>query len=95
MGLSLGVREGSRIIIDQSELVVMSVSSTLCQVAIGASKGRAGKIGKFDIVATERVEILPGVFCQLGKVDEHGGQSYTRLVFEAPRSIAIERVKGT
>lgn len=90
MGLSLGVKEGSRILIGGGELLVKTVSSGRCQVVVQYDDPPS--MLAFDIVATERTEIMPCVFCQLGKVDDHGGQSYTRLVFEAPRSIPIERL---
>lgn len=94
MGLSLGVREGARIQFSGSvnaELMVRSVSATVCKIGIASSNPNIAE-GEYDIVADERKEILPGVFCQVGKVDDHGGQSYTRLVFEAPRVVQISRL---
>lgn len=91
MGLSLGVKEGARIRIGEDPAAVVhveKVSSKLVKISVTA--GHLPQV--FDIVATERKLILPNVYCQLGKVDAQGGQSYTRLVFEAPRSIPIERV---
>lgn len=88
MGLSLGVRAGSKILIGAQEVNVLKVSQTEVEVET------------FDLIRTrrvvklteqERVELFPEVFCSVGKVDLQAGNSYTRLVFEAPRTIAIER----
>lgn len=95
MGLSLGVKQGARIKIGKAAtLEVLKVEKKKVEVAVSSVLHSPDEVSTelFSIVDTERKEILPTVYCQLGKVDEHGGQSYNRLVFEAPRSVKIDRL---
>lgn len=93
MPLSLGVKKGSKIKVDQSMVEVVDVVS-LSEIRINVSNGMLRQIKQHTITNEERTEILPEVFVSAGRDDgaDHSTKGYTRLAFEAPRRIKINRV---
>lgn len=87
MALSLGVREHDRITIGDSMVRVVSISGPNI---IGISVNGGDVIYVSD---TEKIEILPEVWVFCGRSDNQKFEKYSRLAFEAPRSIRIERIK--
>lgn len=90
MALSLGVTDGSKIRVGSDIVEVVSVVGTAhIQVRVGGQNHL--------ITDCERTEILPGVFVSCGRNDDRqfGGASFSRLAFEAPRSIEIKRIGGS
>lgn len=88
MALSLGVTDGSKIRVGTEILEVVTIVGTAhIQVRV------AGK--NFLITDCERTEVLPGVFVSCGRNDDKQfAASFSRLAFEAPRSIEIKRIGG-
>lgn len=89
MPLSLGVKKGSKVTVGDAMVEVREIVS-LSEIHVSVNNGPA-----VVITNAERTEILPGVFLQAGR-DEgagHSTKSYTRLAFDAPRSIPINRVR--
>lgn len=90
MALSLGVSGGSKIDISLADQVVtikvdrIHSASHLTLIV----KGR-----KVEIDDKERVEILPEVFVSCGLSQPTRGNRSTRIAFEAPIEIGINRVK--
>lgn len=88
MALSLGISVGSKIRVGTSVVEVVSVMGT-ARVLIKVE----GK--EFMITDCERTEILPNVFVSCGRNDDKQFlASFSRLAFEAPRSIEINRMMG-
>lgn len=87
MALSLGVAAGSKIKVGSDIVEVVSVVGT-AHVQIGV-RGQS-----YLITDCERTEILPNVFVSCGRNDDRqfGGAGFSRLAFEAPRSIDIKRI---
>jgi hypothetical protein len=84
VALSLQVRDGDRIRVGQSVLVVVACEPTGC---VRVSVDFAAPI---DLSAYERVQVLPRVWVAVGTERRHAGSS--RLAFEAARDIRIERM---
>lgn len=85
MALSIGVSQGTKIMVDDHELLVEDVpKATLVQVLF------QGK--KYLVSDEERIEIYPSVYMSCGLSDERKHDHNSRLAFEAPRSIEIYRV---
>lgn len=82
MALVLGVVDGSRIYIDDTPLDVVKVfpSSILVELA-GV---------RYSLSKEESVEVYPQVFVSVG-VSKKRDVALPRLLFEAPRDIAINR----
>lgn len=86
VALSIGVGKGSRIKVGDSMLrVVEIVPGVAISVQLDGNK-------TFMITDSERTEIMPGVFVQIG-LNPKNVDSGSRLAFEAPRSITINRVR--
>lgn len=85
MALSLGVKRGKRILVGGRELVVRSVLAA--NSVLVSFEGR-------EILVTDmqREELMPGVFVSCGLSLKAADNQYSRLAFEAPRSVRIERV---
>lgn len=47
---------------------------------------------EYEVTSMERVKLAEGVFVSCGPWNGKGMESYSRLAFEAPRSIRIERI---
>ena len=84
MALSLGVRKNQRIKIGESVLTVLEiVSSAIVRISFG---------GKEYLVSDlERVKLGDEIYVQVG-LSPTGATRYTRLAFEAPRRIKINRL---
>ena len=85
MALSIGVTAGTRIRVDEQLVHVLEARPKMVTIRVDNSKPRV-------ITDEERTEILPRVFVQCG-VQEGLLVSGSRLAFEAPREIKIERVR--
>lgn len=88
MALSIGVKAGSKI-------KVKSVRDHIVEVLNVPSHDRlviSVDGVQFEVTDKQRVEILPRVFVFCGSKDSRGVESYTRLAFEAPKIVRIERV---
>jgi hypothetical protein len=84
MALSIGVHEGSKVMVGGSILSVLDIaSSTHVSVEF---KGKT-----FLITDAARTKVADDVFISCGsKQQKH--ERYSRLAFEAPRDIPISRV---
>lgn len=90
MALSLGVSKGSEIVVglsDREETIQVLDVECGTRVAIKVM----GK--RLEIDDQERVEVLPEVFVSCGLSNPHRGSRTSRLAFEAPRRIKINRVR--
>jgi hypothetical protein len=87
LALSIGVTRGSRIRVGQS---MVKVEEIVQDVAVTLSVD-GGK--KFMITDSERTQIIPEVFVQLGLNHRSSGTNSSRLAFEAPFSIKINRIR--
>jgi hypothetical protein len=87
MALSLGVKRGARILIGGQLLIVKSI--------LAANKILI-QFGDKDALVTDlqRTELMPDAYVSAGQPDdgEDTPPVYTRLAFEAPRAIRIERI---
>ena len=105
--LSLGVKKGSKIVIggqpvrrvvpNQKPVVVRVDGGTLLTVedVLGVDEILIDVAGqKFKVTNLEKVQVAPNVFVSSGRDEkgEHATGSYTRLCFEAPLSVNINRV---
>lgn len=89
MALVLGCKLGSGIrigTVDGTTMVTVSTIDPELEVQLEVTDRL------FKITDQERTEIMPDVFVSLGSGSSTKGDRYCRLVFEAPRSIRIERV---
>lgn len=88
MALSLGVSVGSEITIGPvNRLKVLDIiGGTQVKIEVGGNQ--------FLIDDQERQEVLPEVFVSCGLSAPTRGTHTSRLAFEAPRSIKIDRVKA-
>jgi sRNA-binding carbon storage regulator CsrA len=89
MALSLGVAAGSKIIIGDSLLKVLSIEDGLT-ITLDVDGTR------YVVNDQERTEILPNVFVSCGQTMPSrtgSSQKTSRLAIEAPRAIQIDRVK--
>lgn len=86
--LSLGVKRGFKIMIGESKMRVVDVpSSTEIMVVINGGHPKR-------ITDKEMTEVLPEVKCTIGYFPaEEQHDHYARLLFSAPRSISIQRVR--
>jgi sRNA-binding carbon storage regulator CsrA len=82
MALVLGVVEGARIYIDDTPLDVLKISKTSISVEVSG-------VG-YILSQNESVEVYPKVFVSVG-VSKKRDVALPRLLFEAPRDIAINR----
>lgn len=89
MALSLGVSIGSEITLGPDNVlkVLDIVGGTQVKVQING-----GKV--FDIDDSERQEVLPDVFVSCGLSTTSRGAKTSRLAFEAPLSVKIDRPKA-
>lgn len=90
MALSLGVTKGSKVEIALADRVVL-VKVTNIDSATQLTLEVEGTAVTID--DKERVEILPQVFVSCGLSRPARGNRSTRLAFEAPLEIKINRVK--
>ena len=88
MALSLGVRKGDHIKVGATMIEVVRVED---DNIIGLYVAGQPLIYVSD---TEKTEILPDVWVFCGSTTRQQYDGYSRLAFEAPREIRIERVKG-
>lgn len=85
MALSIGVRGGKRVRIGKHILTILEV--------IAPDKVRVAFNGReFLVTDLERVKLMEDVYVSCGKADNVVYEAYTRLAFEAPREIRIERI---
>lgn len=85
MALSLGVSVGDKIMVGKVPITILSIASpNIIGLDVGGQT--------FFVSDAERVEILPEVWVQSG-LPERRFRSESRLAFEAPREIRIERVR--
>lgn len=87
MALSIGVKAGRKICIGGTHMLCVREILAPNQVRI-----------TFDdkemlVTDLERTELMAEVFVSCGLSDSQPGSQYTRLAFEAPRVIRIERVR--
>jgi hypothetical protein len=90
MGLSLGVRTGSRILVGENDMItVKSFSFPTFILSLN---------GKKDVLITDQysTEVLPDVKAFTGpKIRSASGKgACARLVFEAPRNIKIKLIRN-
>lgn len=83
MALVIGVTQGAVVYVDDVPLEVLSVSAEAIAISI------QGK--KYVLSPYEATEIYPQVFVSVGVSHRRQGEILPRLLFEAPRSIAINR----
>lgn len=86
MALSLGIQSGSQIQIGDSIMRVIEVARDGKLVHIEVT----GK--RFSVSDEERTEILDDVFVQVGIPTNWNTPLRSRLAFEAPRCITINRL---
>jgi hypothetical protein len=91
VALSIGVKKGRKI----KFLLPSKVERTLVVLDVLSSKRVLVEFGGRQLVVTdeERHELMPGVFVSCGMIRESPPRE-SRLAFEAPREIRIERVAG-
>lgn len=85
MALSIGISQGTKIVVDKDILTVEDIPKATHVVV--NYKGR-----QYVVTDEERIEIHPNVFVSCGLSDERKHDHNSRLAFEAPRAIFIERV---
>lgn len=85
MAKSIGVTRGSRIRVGSQVVKVISCTPRMVTLCVDHGK-------PLIITEEERVEIIPKVFVFVG-VPDHLNISGSRLAFEAPRDILIDRVR--
>lgn len=85
MALVIGVKEGSAIYVGND--LVRVVETTRDKIVVEC-RGR-----RYVLTEDEAEEILPGVFAYKG-IGGYGKIGLQRLMFEAPRSIKIRRVRN-
>jgi len=88
MALSIGIKRGSKILLAGTHLLEV-------QEVVAFNKVRI-KFNDRVILVTdlERVELLPDAFVSCGVSMGDPLTTESRLAFEAPRSIRIERIHG-
>lgn len=86
MALSLGVKNGSQIKVGTTTLRVIEVSNSGKSILIEVANRR------FLINDQDRTEILPDVFAFCGVTGDWAGERRSKIAFDAPRSIRIDRV---
>jgi hypothetical protein len=87
MALSIGVSKGSKIQVGKNLMRVLEVQDSR-HVSIMYGNTR------HLITDTERTEVEPGVFLSCGiKQDKETMMNSSRIAFEAPRSVIINRVR--
>lgn len=85
MAWSTGVKRGDKIKVAGTLVLVKEVlPGKAVVIVVGADE--------HIITDQERVQIIPSVFVSLGKIPVNGANSGSRLAFEAPRSIKLQRV---
>ena len=82
MALVLGVVEGSRIYLDDTPLDVVKIFPTAITVEVSGVR--------YYLNQEESVEVYPKVFVSVG-MSRKREVAMPRLLFEAPRDIAINR----
>jgi|PlaIllAssembly_1097288.scaffolds.fasta_scaffold00005_38 sRNA-binding carbon storage regulator CsrA len=83
MALVIGVTQGATVFIDDVPLTVVSIAEESITVSVQEQK--------FILSPYESTEVLPKVFVSVGVSHRRRGEILPRLLFEAPRSIAINR----
>lgn len=87
MALSIGVSKGSKIQVGANLLRVLEVQDSR-HVSIQYGEQR------HLITDAERTEVEPGVFLSCGiRQDKETTSNSSRIAFEAPRSVIINRVR--
>lgn len=87
MALSLGVAVGNKISVGQSLIRVDQIDEgTKVHITVDDKSS-------FIIDDSERQEILPNVFVSCGLSSASRGGNFSRLAFEAPFHIKINRIK--
>lgn len=87
MALSIGVREGSKIQVGKNLLSVKQIDDSR---RIHILYGKQEHL----ITDEERTEVEPDVFISCGiKSDRPTNYNFSRLAFEAPRSVEIHRIR--
>lgn len=94
MALALGIQKGHQFLIDGGHTLTVTDILAVDKVKV-TFQGR-------EILVTDQERVLlmecslngktVGVYVQCGKSDKGASTKYTRLAFEAPRAINIERV---
>jgi hypothetical protein len=84
MALSIGVSAGSKIKVGKSMVAVQEANRRMVTLKVDGGPTQI-------ITEAERTEILPQVYVFIGVGPDSGMNS--RLAFEAPRSIQIDRVR--
>lgn len=87
MALSIGISNGSKIMVGPTLLVVDDI---LMGRHIAITFGEE----KFLITDEQRTKVAEDVFISCGNKDHKRHERYTRLAFEAPRRIEITRVES-
>lgn len=90
MALVIGVTKGSRIRVDDSMLTVLQIMSDSA-VLLHIADGNLDK--EFLVTEEERTEVIEDVFVSLGRDHNSSGTNSSRLAFEAPLSIRINRLR--
>jgi hypothetical protein len=89
MALSLGVRGGKKVrFIVKGKSHIMTVLEV-----VSPSNVRVAFDGREILITDlERAKLMDNVFVSCGKEEDSIKEGYTRLAFEAPREIRIERI---
>lgn len=87
MALSLGVKTGSQMRIGSSILRVLEIKNYGRLISIEVGNRR------FLIDDEKKTEILPAVFVFCGVTSDWCFERKSKIAFDAPRSIQIDRVK--
>jgi hypothetical protein len=95
MALSLGVKQGSEIILtantgDGPRRATLRVRRIIDahNLVVGVDTGP-----DIALSALERVEVFPKCYAYSGAHDGRGDADYTYIAFEAPREVRIDRVR--
>ena len=83
MALVIGVSKGSVVYLDDEPLEVVSTGKVAILVKV--------KEQEFSLTPYESTEVYPKVFVSVGVSNRRQGDLLPRLLFEAPRNIAINR----
>jgi len=85
MALAIGVTKGTKIRIGNMMLKVIDIVAGKC-VRVAVDNG-----APILVTDSERTPLAPNVFVSMGKSSSTSG---SRLAFEAPRAIPIERIRS-
>jgi hypothetical protein len=86
MALSIGIKKNSRVLVGGSHLLVVKEIIAPTQVRV--------EFDERSILVTdlERAKLMDDVFVSCGLLPPNSTNHYSRLAFEAPREIRIERL---